>query len=143
MPDGLHRHRRPPPAAQGVQVAARLAEGRPQSHPGGTHREDGRSQRASWPVSSGWKLYREAGGSTRADLFGNEVYLEKPALLQRLAEEKLGGIRKELEAEGWGWVEINPERDYDAIHRCGRLKPQLIGVPADLVDLKSQLGRRA
>ena len=27
MPDGLHRHRRPPPPAQGVQVAARLAEG--------------------------------------------------------------------------------------------------------------------
>ncbi len=87
----------------------------------------------------GLEVYRDAGGSTRADLFGNEVFLEKPALLQKLAEEKLGSIRKELQTEGWGWVEINPERDYDAIHRCGRLKPQLIGVPADLVALKSQL----
>jgi ParB family chromosome partitioning protein len=87
----------------------------------------------------GLDAYEAAGGSTRADLFGDEVYLEKPALLHKLAEEKLDGIRRELEAEGWGWVEINPERDYDAIHRCGRIKPQLIGVPAELVDLKSQL----
>jgi ParB family transcriptional regulator, chromosome partitioning protein len=87
----------------------------------------------------GLEAYEAAGGSTRADLFGDEVYLEKPALLHKLAEEKLDGIRKELEAEGWGWAEINPERDYDSVHRCGRIKPQLIGVPAELVDLKSQL----
>lgn len=87
----------------------------------------------------GLEVYRDAGGSTRADLFGNEIYLEKPTLLQKLAEEKLGSIRKELQTEGWGWVEINPERDYDAIHRCGRLKPQLMEVPAELVDLKSKL----
>jgi ParB family chromosome partitioning protein len=87
----------------------------------------------------GLDAYVEAGGSTRADLFGEEVYLDKPALLNKLAEQKLSGIRKELEAEGWAWVEINPERDYDAIHRCGRIKPQLIGVPAELVDLKTQL----
>jgi ParB family transcriptional regulator, chromosome partitioning protein len=87
----------------------------------------------------GLEVYRDAGGSTRADLFGNEVFLEKPALLQKLAEEKLGSIRKELQREGWDWVEINPERNYDAIHRCGRLKPQLMEVPAELVDLKSKL----
>ena len=33
--------------------------------------------------------YRAAGGSSRADLFGDEVYLEKPALLNKLAEKKL------------------------------------------------------
>ena len=55
----------------------------------------------------GLDAYQAAGGSTRADLFGDEVYLEKPDLLQRLAKEKLDGIRKELEAEGWGWIEIN------------------------------------
>ena len=61
----------------------------------------------------GLDAYTAAGGTTRADLFGDEVYLEKPALLHQLAEEKLDGIRKELEAEGWGWIEINPERDWD------------------------------
>ncbi len=87
----------------------------------------------------GLDAYQAAGGSTRADLFGDEVYLEKPALLHKLAEEKLDSIRQQLEAEGWGWVEINPDRDYDAIHRCGRLSPRLVGVPAELVDLKSEL----
>jgi ParB family chromosome partitioning protein len=90
----------------------------------------------------GLVAYREAGGSTRADLFGSEIYLEKPALLHKLAEQKLGGIRKELEAEGWGWIEINPERDYEAIHRCSRIQPRLINPPAELLDLKSQLDAR-
>ena len=87
----------------------------------------------------GLDAYVAAGGSTRADLFGNEVYLETPDLLHRLAKEKLDGIRKELEAEGWGWIEINADRDGDAIYRCGRIQPRLIGAPAELLDLKSQL----
>src|SRR5207245_4885699 len=69
----------------------------------------------------GVDAYVAAGGATRADLFGEEVYLEKPALLHRLAEQKLAGIRKELEAEGWAWIEINSERDYSVINRCDRL----------------------
>ena len=87
----------------------------------------------------GLDAYEAAGGSTRADLFSKEVYLENPALLNKLAQDKLHGIREQLEVEGWGWVEINPERDYDAINRCGRIKPRLIGAPAELLDLKSRL----
>ncbi len=87
----------------------------------------------------GLEAYTEAGGTTRADLFGEEVYLEKPAVLQRLAEEKLAGIRKGLEAEGWGWIEINPERDWESIHRCSRIKPTLVGAPTELLDVKTQL----
>ena len=87
----------------------------------------------------GLDAYMAAGGSTRADLFGDEVYLEKPDLLNRLVKEKLDGICKELEAEGWSWIEINADRDGDAIYRCGRIQPRLIGAPADLLELKSQL----
>jgi ParB family chromosome partitioning protein len=87
----------------------------------------------------GLDAYTAAGGVTRADLFGNQVYLEKPDLLHRLAKGKLDGIRKELEADGWGWVEVNPDRDGDAIFRCGRIQPRLIEVPVELVDLKNQL----
>jgi len=87
----------------------------------------------------GLDAYMAAGGSSRADLFGDEVYLEKPALLNRLAEKKLDGIRKELEAEGWGWIEINPERDWNLVNRCSRIEPRLIGAPAELIDLKTQL----
>jgi ParB family transcriptional regulator, chromosome partitioning protein len=81
----------------------------------------------------GLDAYVAAGGSTRADLFGDEVYLEKPSLLNRLAEEKLSAIRSELEGEGWSWIEVNPERDWETIHRCGRLKPCLIGAPEELL----------
>jgi ParB family transcriptional regulator, chromosome partitioning protein len=87
----------------------------------------------------GLEAYVAAGGSTRADLFGKEVYLQKPDLLNNLAKEKLDGIRKELEAEGWGWIEINADRDGETIYRCGRIQPRLIGAPAELLELKSQL----
>jgi ParB family chromosome partitioning protein len=87
----------------------------------------------------GLDAYTAAGGNSRADLFGEEVYLEKPALLNRLAEKKLDGIRRELEAEGWGWIEINPERDYTLINRCTRIPPQLIDAPSELLAFKQQL----
>ncbi len=87
----------------------------------------------------GLDAYEAAGGATRADLFGEEVYLEKPALLHKLAEQKLDALRKELEAEGWNWIEVNPERDYEAIHRCGRIQPRLVDAPSDLIERKSQL----
>ena len=87
----------------------------------------------------GLDAYTAAGGASRADLFSEEVYLEKPALLNRLAEKKLDGIRHELEAEGWGWIEINPERDYTLINRCSRVQPRLIDAPAELIEFKSQL----
>jgi ParB family chromosome partitioning protein len=87
----------------------------------------------------GLDAYTSAGGATRADLFSEEVYLEKPALLNRLAEKKLNALRRELEAEGWGWIEINPERDYTLINRCSRIKPSLTDAPSELLDLKKQL----
>ena len=86
----------------------------------------------------GLDAYTAAGGSSRADLFGDDVYLEKPALLNRLAEKRLNGIRQELEAEGWSWIEINPERDWSLINRCSRLQPRLVDAPSDLLNLKQQ-----
>jgi ParB family chromosome partitioning protein len=85
--------------------------------------------------------YRTAGGTIRADLFGDAVYLESPALLNRLAQEKLDGIRRELEADGWGWVEINPQLDYDTLHRCGRIQPRPEAVPPELLEQKASLER--
>lgn len=87
----------------------------------------------------GLEAYTAAGGATRTDLFGEETYLEDPKLLQSLAEQKLAAIRQDLEAEGWGWIEINPERDYGFIGRCKRLRPQLANAPSDLLALKASL----
>ena len=87
----------------------------------------------------GVDAYMAAGGTSRSDLFSDEVYLEKPTLLNRLAEKKLDGFRQELEAEGWNWIEINPDRDYTLVNRCTRIPPQLIGAPSELLDFKRQL----
>lgn len=87
----------------------------------------------------GLEAYQAAGGSVLADLFGDEIYLEQPALLNKLAEEKLDGIRRELAAEGWGWVEISPDRDWSLVSRCTRIQPRLIDAPAALLDLKTTL----
>ena len=38
-----------------------------------------------------------------------------------------------------GWIEINPDRDWNAINRCDRLPPRLIAAPSELVDLKKHL----
>jgi ParB family chromosome partitioning protein len=81
----------------------------------------------------GLDAYKAAGGASRTDLFGDAVYLESPALLRQLADAKLAVLRKELEAEGWGWVEIDPERNWEFISRCSRIQPRLIGAPAELV----------
>lgn len=87
----------------------------------------------------GLESYEAAGGSRISDLFSEEVYLENPALLNTLAAKKLDDIREQLDAEGWGWVEINPERDWNLINRCSRIQPRIVGAPADLLSLKTQL----
>ena len=70
----------------------------------------------------GLDAYHAAGGVSRADLFGDQVYLENPDLLHQLAADKLDGVRQELEAEGWKWVEVSPDRDWNVIQR---LRPDL------------------
>jgi ParB family chromosome partitioning protein len=87
----------------------------------------------------GLDAYAASGGTVRTDLFGEDAYLEKPALLHRLANAKLDGIRKELEAEGWGWIDINPERDWNFINQCGRIQPMLVNAPQELVEFKVRL----
>jgi len=87
----------------------------------------------------GLDAYTAAGGTVRTDLFGEDAYLEKPDLLHRLANAKLDGIQKELKAEGWGWIDINPERDWSFINKCARIQPRLIDAPQELVDFKVRL----
>lgn len=86
--------------------------------------------------------YCQAGGKTRKDLFGDEVYFESPMLVHKLAGQKLEAIKAELESEGWAWVEVQSDRNYDAIHRCGRLKPRLVTPPTELIELKNDLESR-
>jgi len=87
----------------------------------------------------GLDAYQAAGGATRCDLFGEDVYLENPELLNALAGEKLKLIEQGLKAEGWGWVEVNPERDWSAVSACGLIHPLPVGAPAELADEQEAL----
>lgn len=57
------------------------------------------------------------GGLVKRDLFhdGEQgVYIAEPAKLARLVNEKLEAIAEEVKADGWKWVEVQPEEDYGA-----------------------------
>jgi ParB family transcriptional regulator, chromosome partitioning protein len=74
----------------------------------------------------GVEAYVAAGGTLNRDLFqaDHQGYLTDPALLNRLAMEKLQGEADAIRAEGWAWVEIVPELEWDTLRRFGRAEPQ-------------------
>ena len=98
---------------------------------------------ASWPASSAWTPTRRPAAPAAPTCSARRSISKSPALLHRLADEKLDGIRKELEAEGWGWIEINPERDWDVINRAAGFSRVLIDAPQELVELQGAARRRA
>lgn len=71
----------------------------------------------------GIEAYVAAGGGVMRDLFDeeHEGYLTDPALLERLAVEKLTGEADTLRAEGWKWVEIMPDLDYAVLRQFRRV----------------------
>jgi len=89
----------------------------------------------------GLDAYEQAGGATHSDLFGDDTYLENPELLHSLAADKLNQVKESLAAEGWGWIEVNPERDWEFVSRCGLIHPAPTQVPQELLDLKDKTER--
>ena len=57
-------------------------------------------------VFVGIEAYEKAGGAVTRDLFADDEggWLEDPALLDRLAEEKLKAEAEQLAQEGWKWI---------------------------------------
>lgn len=74
----------------------------------------------------GIEPYTAAGGMVRQDLFDDEdrCYLQDPALLDRLVFEKLSAHAEGVSAEGWSWVEVVPDADYDTFGRLKRVYPE-------------------
>lgn len=66
----------------------------------------------------GVEAYEAAGGVVRRDLFDDERsrFLSDPALLQRLAEEKLHALAGAV-SEDWAWVEARIEVDSHALRQ--------------------------
>jgi ParB family chromosome partitioning protein len=75
----------------------------------------------------GIEAYAAAGGHILRDLFAeaHEGYLTDPALLDRLAVERLEREAGVIRGEGWKWVEITPDLDYAVIRGFGRVHPQV------------------
>jgi len=67
----------------------------------------------------GIEAYEAAGGFVKRDLFDSEQgrFLSDPALLQRLATEKLEAIAATVREEGWGWVEARLDVDHQALRK--------------------------
>jgi ParB family chromosome partitioning protein len=62
-----------------------------------------------------FKAYEKDGGTTRRDLFNddpNHIFILDADLLHKLLSEKLERAAQTVRAEGWKWVEVNPEFDY-------------------------------
>lgn len=87
------------------------------------------------------KAYEKAGGPLRRDLFSDndrKAYLLDPALLERLAADKLGKRAKQLLSEGWKWVDIRPRFAYDEYVKHGELrKPRRAPTPEEAEALKA------
>lgn len=56
----------------------------------------------------GLEAYEAAGGRVTRDLFNDEdAYIDDPALMTRLANERFEPAREDLLSKGWGWVNVN------------------------------------
>lgn len=67
----------------------------------------------------GIEVYEAAGGVVRRDLFDDEQsrFLSDPALLERLAAEKLEALAGTLRDGGWKWVEARLSVDSQALRQ--------------------------
>ncbi|MBV8977710.1 MAG: ParB/RepB/Spo0J family partition protein [Alphaproteobacteria bacterium] len=89
----------------------------------------GRDRRA---LFIGPKAYEAAGGEIVRDLFQEEGegYFKDSQLLDRLVAAKLDGEAQAIKGEGWSWVEVATELDYERLARFGRAKATEQALPA-------------
>jgi ParB family transcriptional regulator, chromosome partitioning protein len=73
----------------------------------------------------GLEAYEAAGGTVTRNLFDDdeEGFLTDAALLNRLVRDKLQQVASTVLAEGWKWVAVEPEFDYQLSAGMRRLRP--------------------
>ena len=71
--------------------------------------------------------YEAEGGTVTEDLFGDRIFYDDMALLNRLAAAKLEAEAETLRAAGWSWVETALDGiDWQVLDRMTRLRPQQV-----------------
>lgn len=93
----------------------------------------------------GIEAYEAAGGVVKRDLFDSEQsrFLSDPALLQRLAAEKLEVAAGALGEEAWGWVEVRLDVDSHALRQFAPAEYDLRKPTADERKELADLARRS
>ena len=80
----------------------------------------------------GLDTYEAAGGLVRRDLFSegeDGASIADPELLTRLVNEKLQTLATETSAEGWKWVNVQPQTDHQALGKFRRVQPTPVPLP--------------
>lgn len=73
----------------------------------------------------GVPAYEQAGGAVRRDLFADEqngIFLTDAALLESLAKDRLAPMAEQVQAEGWGWVDVAPRATHADLHQFQRMR---------------------
>ncbi len=73
----------------------------------------------------GVQVYERAGGAVRRDLFADEqngIFLTDAALLESLTKDRLVPMAEQVQAEGWGWVDVAPRATYADLHQFQRMR---------------------
>jgi ParB family chromosome partitioning protein len=81
----------------------------------------------------GIESYEKAGGAVTRDLFENDNggWLQDPALLDRLAEEKLRAEAEHLVQEGWKWIAAAIDFPYGHKQGLRRLAGETVDMTAE------------
>ena len=80
----------------------------------------------------GLDTYEQAGGIVRRDLFSegeDGASLTDPELLTRLVNEKLQTLAAAASADGWKWIEVQPQTDHQSLGKFRRLQPTPVPLP--------------
>ena len=80
----------------------------------------------------GIDAYEAAGGIVHRDLFSegeDGASLADPEILTRLANEKLQALATDAKAEGWKWIDVQPQVDHQALGKFRRIEPRPAPLP--------------
>ena len=95
----------------------------------------------------GLAAYEAAGGRVKRDLFAEGeqgVYLLDSDLLHRLVDEKLTALAEAVQADGWKWVEVQPDMNPTAIAQYRRVSaPEAPFTPDEEAQIETLARERA
>ncbi len=88
----------------------------------------------------GLEAYEAAGGTLKRDLFETDgIYVDDPALINKLAHDRLDAVRDDALSQGWAWVEVNINQHRFESAYGARLRPtqRAMTEEARLADLRA------